>query len=140
MLLLDQSAAVTLIWPFMLVPALLATFMILLAWRLTKKASFLGYVPIFLLLLLTLHILELSPVKPFKRFYYSLDAGVTQAEVTYNLEKYFPRNGKYQQPSFSPNNDRVWFALDPDDGRYNSEIIEVIFKNGRIESTRYYPD
>ena len=137
----DYFGAVTLHWRFMVFAAFLGILIVILDWVKTKKKNYRIYIPVFFLSLLVLRAIEISPVKPFKLFYLSLHSGLTQSDPPNRLQVYFPEGGKYKRPSTIVSEDgSMVVVLDPDDNRYNSEIIHISFQNGRIKSTAYYPD
>lgn len=77
-----------------------------------------------------------DPRKPFWRFYSSIERGMTQEQVDEQLRRQF--TGRLPQGRYVE--DQWYYCLDPNDGRYNAEIIWVVFRNGRVTEAHYSPD
>lgn len=86
--------------------------------------------------------IDISPRKPFARFYAAIEPGMTEAEVRGILDDQFPPTSRYPRPVVNrragPNG--LGFILDPKDGRYDAEIVALDFEDGRVVTKRYYPD
>ena len=90
---------------------------------------------------LVLHFVDLSPVKPYKRFFGGIREGMTRSEIEAGLHHEFPDGGRFRVPierSGDPNH--VSFVLDPTDGSYNAEIVDVTLRDGKVVSKVYMPD
>jgi hypothetical protein len=107
-------------------------------------------------LLLLVHLSSFSPKKPFMWFYNSIEIGMSKDGVETSLPKYFPPNGKFHVPrekigngakiTWGLNEAQEWpdgenkpdqsllFVLDPSDGGYDSEIIEVYLRREKVIS------
>ncbi len=79
---------------------------------------------------------EWDPRKPFWRFYCSIERGMTQEQVDGQLRWQFTGD----LPTRQYVADEWQFCLDPNDGRYNSEIIWIVFRNGRVTEAHYSSD
>lgn len=88
-----------------------------------------------------LHFIVLSPVKPFRRFFASAHDGMARPEILAELHRNFPDGGRFPQPvlrSVTP--DHLVFVLDPSNWAYDTEIISLTLKDGRIVAKNYYGD
>jgi len=122
------------VWVLGLIPCL--------AIRLRHQSRFalvaLGVITVFVVLQ---HILDLSPVKPYKRFFAAIQAGMTETEVMTKLHRQFPANGAFPVPvrhDFRTN--EISFALDPKESAWNAEAIVIHLDNGRVVSKEYWRD
>jgi hypothetical protein len=103
-------------------------------------------VAIFATAIFTLPFLDITPAKPFYRFYSSIRPGMSIAEVQKQLDQYFPDNGKYPKPvahgiqKTSKGQEEQSFQLDPNQGAYNAEIVNVTYSKGQVVSANYSPD
>lgn len=137
----DYLNAATLIGPFKVAMAIVAISFIIALWRTTGKKSQLIYLAVFFVCFVSLRLFEISPVKPFRKFYLDLHPGLTQPDITSKLEHYFPNGGRYKQPSATlVDDDSMVVVLDENDGRYNAEVVHIVFQNGHLKSAAYYPD
>ena len=138
----DYLAAVTLQWKFMTGTVLLLLVITILNWQVSgKKAANLFLVPLSLLTLVAIRATEMSPVKPFKAFHRTLKPGLDKSEVPILLQTYFPSGGAYKRPFLEYiDENSVVIVLDPSDAGYDAEVINISLKDGRINSTAYYPD
>lgn len=84
--------------------------------------------------------LDLSPVKPFRRLFGSIHQGMSKDELILRLHAQFPVEGRFPIPSIRESESTVSFCLDPNDGRYNSEFIQVKLAGGTVVSCEYLPD
>lgn len=75
-------------------------------------------------------------VKPFARAFAGIRSGMTPAEVDAVFRAQFPG----RLPLKEGGGGSISYILDPDDGRYNSEIIYVKLTNGRVVAVEYLPD
>ncbi|HEV3117569.1 MAG TPA: hypothetical protein VGY58_10975 [Gemmataceae bacterium] len=95
----------------------------------------------FVIFVLILPFITLSPVKPFRGFFDSICVGMTQKEVLQQLDAYFPAGGRYAKPEWRPSVDNsLHFVLNPNDGRYDAEIVTVVFHEGGVLAKMYLPD
>jgi len=122
------------VWVFGLIPCL--------AVRLRHQSRLalvaLGVITVFVLLQ---HFLDWSPVKPYKRFFAAIQAGMTETEVMRNLDQQFPSEGAFPVPvrhDFRTN--EISFALDPKESAWNAEAIVIHLDNGRVVSKEYWRD
>jgi len=137
----DYLTAATLILTFKAIIALLAASFVIVMWRLTGKKIQLIYLAVFFFCLVVLRGYQASPVKPFRQFYLDLQPGLTQPEIGARLQSHFPQGGKYKQPSTALVGDNLMVViLDPNDGRYDAEVVHIVFRDGRLKSAAYYPD
>jgi hypothetical protein len=74
--------------------------------------------------------------KPFRRLYYQIKPGMTQEQVEATMIEIFP--GK--RPLARCDADGIQYTLDPDDGRFNSEVIVIKLIDGKVSWTHYSPD
>jgi hypothetical protein len=90
--------------------------------------------------------MDLTPAKPFHRFYDSIRPGMSVAEVQQLLDRHFPTNGGYPKPvssgiqKDSNREETLSFQLDPNQGAYNAELVGVRFSNGQVVDANYSPD
>lgn len=154
---LDEAFAISLFWQFYLVIAFFALLLVLPGFLSSQRKQALWLFLSFNFGLFGLHFLTLNPVKPFTQFYLDINNGMTIQEVERLFSQRFPKGGRFRQPIVefhhespvtSDDNDRFlatpnqWqnYILDPTDGRYNSEILIVYFKDGKVVGTEYLPD
>jgi hypothetical protein len=96
---------------------------------------------VYVIFVLILPFIALSPVKPFRSFFESVCVGMTQEEVLLQLNAHFPEGGRYAKPEWRPFvHDSLLFVLNPNDGRYDSEIVTVVFHEGGVLAKMYLPD
>ena len=91
--------------------------------------------------MLTLHFVDLLPVKPYKRFFAAIQPGMTEAEVLALLHREFPEGGMHPVPvrdDFRTN--EISFALDPNETMLNAEAVILYMENGRVVKKVYSPD
>jgi hypothetical protein len=90
---------------------------------------------------LVLHFVDLSPVKPYKRFFRSIREGMTRSEIEAGLHHEFPEGGRFCIPvKRSDDTNHLSFTLDPTDGSYNAEIVSVELRGGKVVRKDYWPD
>jgi hypothetical protein len=65
---------------------------------------------------------------------------MTKAEVLGLLDKHFPPSGRFKKPWHNTAVGDLAFILDPSDGRYNAEIVDFTFMDGRVTHKVYMPD
>lgn len=89
-----------------------------------------------------LGIVDLSPVKPFRRFYFDLRPGQSKASVLETLARHFPVDGWFDRPAVDRGStDQILtLTLDPHDGHYDSEFIYVFLKDGRVSGKEHSGD
>lgn len=137
---LDAALAVSLhLWLYLLlvVEALLIVICLV---RLVRRNLIRICFLLFLVPFVILPFVDLSPVKPFTRFYQSIHIGMSDPEVHDLLVKHFPENGPYKRPKVYYGDDGSSFILDPNDGCYNAEIIDLKMDDGKLSSKQYLPD
>jgi len=83
------------------------------------------------------HFLDLSPVKPYKRFFRALQSGMTEKEVTLILQREFPTDGPFPVPART---NEISFALNPKESLWNAEAIVIHLSEGRVASKEYLRD
>jgi len=92
-------------------------------------------------LLTILPFVNISPRKTFIGFYYSIQIGMSDTEVNDLLVKHFPENGSYKRPVGGYDGRyEMCYILDPNDGRYNAELLVLKMDNRKVSSKRYLPD
>ena len=157
-LILDQVFAVSLLWQFNLAALFLILLITLPRFLLTQRKETLWLLLIFAGFLLSLRFVDLTPRKPFLRFYHNITIGMQVDQLQLLFKQHFPPDGKFRQPVWdfgdgSPvtpydnepqladkPNQSLHYTLDPDDGRFNSEWLVVYFKDGQVVGTEYLPD
>jgi uncharacterized membrane protein len=139
--LFDMLFGVSALWSFSL-GVLVLGMIPCLAIRLRHQSRFalvaLGAITVFVVLQ---HILDLSPVKPYKRFFAAIQPGMTETEVMTKLDQQFPTDGAHPVPvrhDFRTN--EISFALDPKESAWNAEAIVIHLDNGRVVSKEYWRD
>ena len=96
---------------------------------------------VYLAVLVVLPFIDLSPVKPFTRFYSEVKPGMIEAEVLSRLARQFPDGGRFPCPVQRKLDDgSLWFQLDPNNGAYNAELVIVKMSEGSTVSKEYLPD
>ena len=95
---------------------------------------------LFALSIFTLHLVDLTPVKPYKRFYYAIQNGMTETEVLTACLREFPKNGRFPIPAFHSEANRMSFLLDPTTGTFNAECISLSLHDGKVTQKEYLPD
>jgi len=84
---------------------------------------------------------DLSPIKPYKRFFSAINEGMIEVEVMAVLHQEFPQGGRFPVPVLrSDETNRLMFFLDPNQGAYNAEGIFVTLRNGKVVAKEYSPD
>jgi hypothetical protein len=87
------------------------------------------------------HFFDLSPVKPYKRFFTAIQPGMTEAEMLQILHREFPSSGPFPVPVRSDfRENEISFALDPNESEWNAEAIVVHFDHGRVVRKKYWRD
>lgn len=140
--LLDLLAAASTNRLFLVVVAALSVLTAGAAWAWSRRVECLLPLVPFAALLALLPQIDLSPRKPFARFYAAIEPGMTETEVLRALDDQFPSLGRYPRPSINRRvgPTQLGFILDPKDGRYDAEVVALDFENGRVATKRYYPD
>ena len=98
---------------------------------------------LFLAAYLALMFTDLTPVKPYRRFYNSIRPGMTRAQVMQALHRQFPKDGRYPVPVLRNAADsyfEMMFFLDPNQGAYNAEGVFITMSNELVASKSYSPD
>lgn len=103
--------------------------------------GFLVAASIYLLLIVALPFLELSPVKPAVRAVHEIRPGMSEAQVRAILDRHFPMQGHFKRPAIGPlNKDVISFVLDPSDGRYDAAIVSIKFSAEKCVSAEFLAD
>ena len=113
-----------------------------LAIRLRHQSRFalvaLGVITVFIAVQ---HILDLSSVKPYRRFFAAIEPGMTETEVTRKLDQQFPADGTFPVPvRYDFRTNEISFALDPNESAWNAEAIVIHLDNGRVVTKEYWRD
>jgi len=90
---------------------------------------------------LVLHFMDILPVKPYKRFFATIQTGMTEQQVLALLSREFPTGGRLPMPvrrDFAQN--EMDFFLDPTESAWNAECIRVHLSDGRVVSKEYSRD
>jgi hypothetical protein len=74
--------------------------------------------------------------RPFRRAYSQIRPGMTMEQVEAIMQRRF--RGKRPVGRFDDRG--AQYTLDPDDGRFNSEIIVIEMADGKVASAYYLPD
>ena len=110
-------------------------------WFITKRKWLRICFILVLVPLIVLPFVDVSPRKPFMRFYDSLQEGMSEAKIDELLAKNFPDSGRFNRPvAYGYGSDHIQFTLDPNDGRYNAELILLYMRNGRLGAKEYSGD
>jgi hypothetical protein len=76
----------------------------------------------------------------FHRFYANIDGGMSVSQVEDLFRETYPSAQEDGWPVMAQNEGGLWFTLDPRAGRYNSEVIHVVFEGGVVVSKEHLPD
>lgn len=107
--------------------------------RRSRTALVLGGV--YVAALLAMHNLDLTPVKPYRRFYDAVATGMTPSEVLAALHREFPEAGRFRVPVVTISNaTTLSFLLDRTDGRWDAEIVDLDLVDGRVSGKVYMGD
>jgi hypothetical protein len=91
--------------------------------------------------MLFLHFADVSPVKPFRRFFAAVQKGMTDEEVMALLHREFPVGGGFPVPvryDFRPG--EIDFGLGPQGSAWSAEGIIIHLENGRVTNKQYDRD
>jgi len=106
-----------------------------------EHKAFLALPSIYILFILALPFLELSPVKPALRAGEEIRPGMSETQVRAVLDRHFPEHGHFKRPTIGVlENDLLFFVLDPNDGRYNAAVAIIRFSAGKCVSAEFHPD
>jgi len=106
-----------------------------------KHKGFLAVASIYVLFILALPFLDLSPVKPAVRAVREIQPGMSEAQVRAILGRHFPEQGHFNRPAIGPlNKDAISFVLDPKDGKYDAAIVCIKFSAGKCVSAEFLAD
>ena len=95
----------------------------------------------YILFILSLPFIDLSPVKPAVRAVHEIRPGMTEAQVRAVLDDHFPEHGRFKRPAIGAlHDDILGFVLDPNDGRYNAAVVQIRFSGGRCVSAKFLAD
>lgn len=82
-----------------------------------------------------------SPVKTFRQLHQDITPGLLVPAVWEARLQRFPRDGRWSPPRIERYGEGdIVLRLDPDDARYNAEIIRIEVRNGRVVSSDYSAD
>lgn len=137
MALADEMLAVSCSPLFYVVGIALLLPAVLPVWR-KRIAQFgtLAYVAVLVLLPFA----SFTPTKPFRQFYRAVQYGMTQDQMREELGRRFSRNGRFPCPVEHASDEGLSFQLDPNNGRYNAELVVVKVVDGRVVAKEYLPD
>jgi len=138
---LDGVLGISSSWSFTLCFWALSTVVCLVV-RASYRSRFALFVlAVLTVLLLLQHFADLSPVKPYKRFFAAIRPGMTEAEVLQSLQAEFPAGGHFPVPMQSRSKEnQLTFNLDPKESAWNAEAIVVVFEKGQVVSKQYWRD
>jgi hypothetical protein len=140
-LVLDLWRAISLRPAFYLFALGVPVFAILPFWRSLADKCILVSLCAYVCVISALPFISLSPVKPFTRFYSSIENGMTLEQIDVLLEDRFPSGGRYHQPVKGVRDDgSIYFNLDPGKASYNAELVVVTMVDGKSVSKEYLPD
>jgi len=112
-----------------------------LVWPLGNHRGLLIVPSAYVLFVLALPFMELSPVKPAVRAVHDIHPGMSESQVRAVLDRHFPEIGRFKRPKMGPlHEDCLSFVLDPNDGRYNAAIVRGKFSGGKCISAEFLPD
>ena len=113
----------------------------ILAISLSRRKVTLVLPAAYILLMLALPFINLSPVKPAVRAVNAIQPGMTQAEARAVVNRHFPAGGRFKPPALVTEEiDRLAYVLDPDDGAYNAAFIVIRFSGGKSVSAEFQAD
>jgi hypothetical protein len=112
-----------------------------IAYSVGKHKAFLIAPSIYVIFIVALPFLDLSPVKPALRAVHEIRTGMSEAQVRAILDRHFPEHGRFKRPEIGAvTNDAISFVLDRNDGRYNAAAVVIKFSEGRCVSARFFED
>lgn len=139
-LLFEYVAAVTLYTEALALAAALGGGCGALFFLASRRRFVLTMTAVYLAGLLTLRFIEISPVKPFRVFYESVEPGMSRVEALGELARRFPEDGRYTRPEAFQYDTGISWALDPTDGAYDSEFVQIKLAGDLVTGKRYLPD
>ncbi len=111
------------------------------AFTVGEHKTFLLLPSVYILFILALPFLELSPVKPAVRAVHEVRPGMSEAEVRSIIDRHFPQQGHFKPPTIGAlHQDVLSFVLDRNDGRYDAAIVLIKFSAGKCVSAEFLPD
>jgi len=111
------------------------------AFLLSRKRAYLLLPIVLAIELVSLNVIDFSPVKPALRAVKAIQPGMSESQVRSILDRAFPAQGRFRRPEMGPLRRGVLdFVLDPHDGRYNAAVVEVTFHDGKVVMARFLPD
>jgi hypothetical protein len=94
----------------------------------------------FVAAMVALHYCDLTPVKPYRRFYDGVQTGMTQSEVVSLLHRTFPDGGRFRAPAQGVTGaDCISFALENLDNHDHARLIILSLREGKVASKAYVP-
>lgn len=95
----------------------------------------------YVLFMLALPFVELSPVKPAVRAVQEIRPGMSESQVRVVFDRHFPEHGRFKRPEIGPVDHGVLsFVLDRNDGRYDTSSVQVRFSAGKCVSAEFLGD
>jgi hypothetical protein len=126
---------------FELVCILLGILFGALAFTKGKHKIFLVVPSIYVLFILALPFLELSPVKPAVRAVHDIQPGMNETQVRDIIGRNFPERGRFKRPEIGAlTNNAISFVLDRNDGRYDAAVVQIKFSAGKCISAEFLAD
>lgn len=138
----DYLLAAT-VWPrFTWGAAGIAVLVALGAYRAHRIPLTLWLAGLFVAALLALAWSDWTPRKPFRRFYNQVAPGMNLSELRAALGREFRAGGAHPVPveRSAADGSGISFILDPARGAYNSEIVFVELRDGRVVRKHYSAD
>jgi len=106
-----------------------------------KHRAFLVVPAIYLIFVIALPFLSLSPVKPAVRSVREIHSGMNESQVRAVLDRNFPERGRFKRPEIGAlTNDAISFVLDRNDGRYDAAVVQIKFSAGKCISAEFLAD
>ena len=128
-------------WVFCLAFIVFGTGVSTMMWFQYRLRANLLLAALFVIGILSLHFYDLTPVKPYKRFYNAIQEGITEPDVRSLLAREFSGSRRFHVPvSTILTSNCMSFRLDPTDGRYNAEIISLRLEGGMVTQKTYWSD
>jgi hypothetical protein len=138
---LDDWSGASCYWAFELAYVLIGVIFGAFAYTEGKHRAFLVVPSIYLLFVIALPFLDLSPVKPAVRSVREIEPGMSEAQVRAILDRHFPEHGHFKRPEIGAvTNDAIGFVLDRNDGRYDAAVVAIKFSGGKCVSAEFSAD
>jgi len=138
---LDDWAGASCNWAFELAYVLIGVIFGAFAYTEGKHWAFLVVPSIYLLFVIALPFLDLSPVKPAVRSVREIQPGMSEPQVRAILDRHFPEHGRFKRPEFGAvTNNSIGCVLDRNDGRYDAAVVAIKFFGGKCVSAEFSAD